>query len=138
MGQKVLIATTQDILCAGLKTIFRADPRVSEVAEVRCQEDLYVQLALDGDLDFLVVSQTMISDMALLPERRFAVLAVKPDLALMRLAYEHGARGYFSKEISAEMLRILLDPRQDGFLVDPFLGEWIVRCLFEKTVLKIT
>ena len=130
MGKKILIATAQDILCAGLKAIFLDDMRVSEIFEVRSKEDLHIQLALHMDLDILVVSQAMISDMALLPRHRFVVLTAEPDLTLMRMAYDHGARGYISRDISADMLRILLGPMEKKFLVDPLLAGWVMHRLF--------
>lgn len=125
MGKKVLIAEARDVLRVGLCSVFQRDNSVSEVRDVATSEDLKKHLS-SFDFDLAVVSQALIADMKMLPEGKFVLIIDKPDLNMLMRAYESRARGYFSTNITAELLRATLNFAKETFFVDPTLVPWII------------
>ncbi|HTK09078.1 MAG TPA: LuxR C-terminal-related transcriptional regulator [Ktedonobacteraceae bacterium] len=131
MGKKVLVAEPREVIRTGLCTVFRNDVAVSEVCEVTTCEELKKSLScLDPDL--VVVSQALITDMNVLPPERSVLLIDEPDLDMLIYAYEHQARGYFSVNVAADLLRATLSSTEQTFLIDPTLFPWMLN-LISKT-----
>lgn len=131
MGKKILIAETREVIRTGLCTVFQKDTSVSEVKDISTREELKKHLS-SFDFDLAVVSQTLITDMKLLPRGRFILLADEPDLSILMCAYEHKALGYLSVNVTTDLLRAILNSNQDGFLIDPTLLPWMMELISEN------
>ncbi|MBV9615597.1 MAG: response regulator transcription factor [Ktedonobacteraceae bacterium] len=129
MGKKVLIAEPRDVIRAGLRSVFQKDISVSEVSDVATREEL--KKYLSPDIDLAVVSQTVITDMKLLPQGRFVLLIDKPDFNVLMCAYEQQARGYFSVDVAAYLLLAALNSTRGTFLIDPVLFPWMMGLIAE-------
>ena len=131
MGKRVLIAEPREVIRAGLCMVFQRDASVSEVIDVAIREEFDEHLS-SLDFDLAVVSHALITDMRLLPQGKFALLIDEPDLNVLMRAYEHQARGYFSVNITADLLRATLNSTRDTFLVDPVLLPWMMELISEN------
>jgi DNA-binding NarL/FixJ family response regulator len=125
MKKKVLVAEPREVIRTGLCRVFQQEPDVSEVSSVATRDELQQHLSFP-DLDFVVVSQILITDIQSLPQGRFALLVDEPDLNDLMCAYEHQARGYFSINITAGLLKAALSSGRDTFLVDQALLPWMM------------
>src|SRR5258707_2331341 len=85
---------------------------------------------LNHRIDLVVVNQSLITDVEHLPSGHFAILTAKLDMAILKAAYKHKARGYLSEQVSAELLHTLLDCSEDTFLIEPSLTPWLMDGLF--------
>lgn len=121
MKLQVLIADHRDILRAGLRAIFAADPNIECLYEAANQEELQKFLRTKS-LDLIFVNQAFISNMAMLPQDRFVVLTSVLDYAVFQEAYKHGAKGYLLENTSAELLCAVLHLPKGAFLVEPALA----------------
>jgi DNA-binding NarL/FixJ family response regulator len=130
MGKKVLVAESREVIRTGLCTVFRKDTSVSEVSEVTTHEELRKHLSR-LDVDLVVVTQALITDMKVLPQGRFVLLIDEPDLDVLMYAYEHQARGYFSFNVAADLLRATLTSNKETFLIDPILFPWMLDLISE-------
>jgi DNA-binding NarL/FixJ family response regulator len=69
--------------------------------------------------------------MKVLPQGRFVLLIDEPDLDVLMYAYEHQARGYFSFNVAADLLRATLTSNKETFLIDPILFPWMLDLISE-------
>jgi DNA-binding NarL/FixJ family response regulator len=136
MGLNVLIAEPCELLRVGLRTIFFESTRVSNIYEAATKESLKTQLR-SYTLDLVVINQVLVTDVMLLPRGKFAILTSEPDIAILKAAYRQGMRGYLSENVSAELLRMVLHPSGDSFLMEPTLAPWFMECLFGNTFSSI-
>lgn len=132
MGQNVLIAEPCELLRIGLRTIFAEDQRVSNIHEATTTKGLELHLRSHG-VDLAVVNQSLITDVTSLPMGNFVVLTSKLDMNILKAAYKHKGRGYLSEQVSAELLRTVLDWHENAFLVEPGLMPCIMDGLFGST-----
>lgn len=128
MAKKVLIAEPREVIRTGLCSVFHKDTSVSEVSSVATRDELKHRLS-SPDIDLTIVSQTLITDIRLLPQGKFALLVDEPDLNMLMHAYEHQARGYFSVNITADLLRAALSSTRGTFLIDPALLPWMMELI---------
>ncbi|BCL80801.1 DNA-binding response regulator [Ktedonobacteria bacterium brp13] len=133
MSLKVLIAEAQEVLRIGLRSILTSDTRVSEVHDVRDERNLHLYLA-NNKPDLVIVNQNLLADISILQTKNFVILAVEPNITTLKAAYEYGARGYLSVNVSAELLRTLLRPSKDAFLVEPTLVPAVMEFVFDKQI----
>jgi DNA-binding NarL/FixJ family response regulator len=131
MGKKILIAEPREVIRTGLCTVFQKDISVSEVKDISTGEELKKHLC-SLDFDLAVISQTLITDMKLLPPGRFILLTDEPDLSILTAAYEHQALGYLSVNVTTDLLRVILHSNRDGFLIDPTLLPWMMELISEN------
>lgn len=129
MGQSIMIAEPSELLRTGLRTIFAEDKRISIIHEATSSRGLETQLR-SHRVDLVVVNQSLITDMMLLPQGDFVILTDRLNMAILKAAYKHRGRGYLSLNVSAELLRIVLDCGENAFLIEPCLTPWIMNCLF--------
>ncbi len=121
MKLRILIAEPRDILRAGLRSLLIEDERVGHIQEVTSREELHRQL-LSEELDLVIVNQSLIADPMKLPRGRFIILAITVDWTLFQAAYQHGALGYFSEDVSAEFLRMVFTLAEGSFLIAPSIA----------------
>src|SRR5689334_18953068 len=131
MNLKILVAEAQEILRVGLCTLLKSDSRVSEVHEAIHAKDLQHCLT-HYKADLIIVNQDLLADISVLETKNFVVLATEPNITSLKAAYEYGARGYLSVNASAELLRSMLRPTRDAFLIEPTLVPLIMDYLFDK------
>src|SRR5271169_4868214 len=79
MELKVLVASPSDILRAGLRTVLTEDKCIVQVYEAATKEEVKTQLHSKCP-DFIVINQSLITDMASLPRGHFVILAAALDL----------------------------------------------------------
>jgi DNA-binding NarL/FixJ family response regulator len=128
MGKKVLVAESREVFRTGLCTVFRKNTSVAEVSEAATHEELKKHLSR-LDVDLVVVSQTLLTDMKVLPQGRFVLLIDQPDIDVLMHAYERQARGYFSFNVAADLLTATLTSTRGTFLIDPGLFPWMLDLL---------
>jgi len=129
MGQNILIAEPCELLRIGLRTIFAEDQRVSNIHEATTKKGLEIYLRSHG-VDLVVVNQSLITDAACLPIGNFVILTSKLDMSVLKATYKQKGRGYLSEQVSAELLRTVLDQDENEFLIEPSLMPWIMDELF--------
>ena len=123
MELKVLIAVSSDILRAGLRTVLAEDRHIVQVYEAATKEEFQAQLHSKCP-DFIVIDQSLITDMTSLPRGHFVILAAKLDLDILQRAYKYGARGYLLENTSAELLRATLYLQNGAFLIEPTIASY--------------
>jgi len=131
MGLNILIAESCELLRIGLRTIFTEDQRVSNIHEATTAKDLELHLRNHG-VDLVVVNQALITDVARLPMEKFVILTAKLDMSILKAAYQNKGRGYLSEQVSAELLRTVLERHENAFLIEPSLMPWVMDGLFGK------
>jgi len=110
MELHLLIAEPRQAQRELLRTIYSASPLVTRIDEATNSEEL--QYKLEHTLpDFVVVHQSLITDISLLPRGHFVILATDLDQTMLLAAYHHGARGYFlDNPLPTAMLLAALNP----------------------------
>lgn len=124
MDTHVLIAVPRDILRRGLRTIFAEDLGMACVQEVTNSEELKEQLGTYPA--FVVIHQSLVMEMQVLPRHHFIILTSEPDKYMLLEAYARGACGYLLESVSTELLRITLHLSKGECLVDPALASWML------------
>jgi DNA-binding NarL/FixJ family response regulator len=125
MKREVLIAEPSEILRAGLQAVLIGDKDVIQLHEAATNEELSTQLC-SKSFDMVVVNQSLITDISMLPRGRFVILTAVLDRAVFQRARKHGARGYLLESISADLLRIALCLKEECFLIDPAIAASIL------------
>jgi DNA-binding NarL/FixJ family response regulator len=125
MERDVLIAEPSEILRAGLQAVLTGDKCVVRIHEAATKEELYTQLH-SKSLDMIVVNQSLMTDISILPRGRFVILTAALDKDFFQRAYRHGARGYLLESTSTELLRTALSLEEGSFLIDPALAPLIL------------
>jgi DNA-binding NarL/FixJ family response regulator len=123
MELKLLIAVSSDILRAGLRTLLVEDKRIVQVCEAATKEEVQAQMRSQCP-NFIVIDQSLITDITLLPRGHFVILAAKFDLETLQKAYKYGARGYLLENTSAELLRATLYLQNGAFLIEPTIASY--------------
>ena len=94
MGLHMLIAESRQVQRQMLYNIYASCPLVGCIDEATNGEELGEKLATIFP-DFVVVHQSLITDILLLPKGHFVIVATEPDKDILIAAYNQGARGYF-------------------------------------------
>ena len=131
MSLKVLIAEAQEVLRIGLRSILTSDTRVSEVHDVIDENTLQRYLS-SNKADLIIVNQDLLRDISILQAKNFVILAAEPDMAKLKDSYEYGACGYLSINVSDELLRTLLCPTKNAFLIEPTLVPIVMEYVFDR------
>jgi DNA-binding NarL/FixJ family response regulator len=130
LERHILIADPREIVRKGLCTIFLGGLPTFHVYEASTIEALKSCLA-QHCIDLVLVSQLLITDMTILPQNKFVVVASQPDILVLREIYKYGALGYVSENVSAEFLKIALCSPKGSFLIEPALVPWIMGHFFD-------
>ncbi|MGZ3610202.1 MAG: response regulator transcription factor [Ktedonobacteraceae bacterium] len=128
MAHSILIAEAREILRVGLRAIVVHDPLIDNIYEASTSEQLLNQLSIHTP-DLVVIHQSLITDIMLLPRGRFIILADQPDKNILLAACALGARGYFLENVSAELLHMAMRLSGRMFLLDPILTPWLFDCI---------
>jgi DNA-binding NarL/FixJ family response regulator len=94
MELHLLIADSHEAQREHVCTVFSTSLLVTRIDTVTTSEELYQKLT-NNPAYFVVVHQSLITDMSLLPNGHFIILASQPDRNIVKAAREHGIRGYF-------------------------------------------
>lgn len=121
---RIVIATPDDIIRHGLKSILVDDNRISNIYEVKNNEMLRFYLKKE-DLDLFLIDQDMINDLSHFLSRKIIIFTMNPNLSILQAAYKCKVRGYFSFHASKEVILKALDDSID-FILDPSLSSWIM------------
>src|SRR2546421_6296565 len=104
MGLHVLIAEPRGILRMGLRTIFADNPLVEQVYEATTSEELQKHLT-SYFLDLVIIHQSLITDIKILPRGHFVLLASVPDRNMFLAALDYGACGYLLENTPADLMQ---------------------------------
>ncbi len=137
MGKHILIAEARAVLRLGLRAIFLDNPGVTEISEATTSEDLKKQLE-QSMLDLVVIHQSLITDIEILPKGHCIILADEPNKNMLLAAHASGACGYLSESASAELLRMTLYLTEGEFLLDPSFTSWILDSVSSETLPSLT
>jgi len=132
MRLEVIIASPRDLVRRGLRVVFESHANVNSVHEIGSLEELMVYLQQEHPLDLLIVDQVLQTDLNLLPQGKFAIIAADPDIHLMHAAYLHGGCGYLTEQAPEELLHALVRSDEETFLLDPSLTPWVMNHLVEE------
>ena len=132
MLKNLLIASPDDIVRSGLRTIFAEDERVADIHEAKTKVDLSTFLASTA-VDVLVIDQVLVTDFTTLPHGNFVVVAAEPNIEFLLSIHQYGARAYLSLHVSAVFLRTILDPAPGAYLIDPTLTLWMLNYMANST-----
>lgn len=129
MSVKILLVEAQEIFRVGLRSILAVDTRVSEVYESTNEKEMERQLSKYKP-DLIVVNRELLKDIAVLRSRRFVIITNELNLAQLKEAYESGASGYLSVNVSSKILCSLLCCSHQAFLIEPALVPKVMEYVF--------
>lgn len=132
MIQNVLIADPCELLRIGLRTIILENIPISNIYEASTHESLKT-LMQSYALDLLVVNQSLVTDVSMLPYGKCIILTSEPDMTFLRAAYKYNIRGYLSDKVSPDLLRIVICSSEETLLIEPSLMSWIMETMFGGT-----
>lgn len=132
MSLKILIVEAQEILRVGLRSILAVDPRVSEIYEATNEKEMHRYLS-NCKPDLIIANQDLLVDIAVLRAKRFVILANELNLAKLKGAYESGAIGYLSVNVSSDLLCSLLG-KEKTFFIEPALVPMVMEYIFNRNV----
>jgi len=133
---QILIADPREALRKGLCAIFAEESAGMHIYEAATSEELTSHLERHS-FDLVVVHQSMVTDISILPQGDFVLLATEPDMDTLQAARLHGARAYLLDNASGDMLRQALHPAKRMFLTDPSISAWILEYLAHHMLLSI-
>jgi len=137
MGMHLLLADSRHIYRSGLRTVFARDSIVSTITEVTNSEDLENKL-LSASFDFVIVHQSLITIISLLPKGRFAILASEPNKEMLLAAHNHNMRGYFLENPAEDVLCRVLHLSAGECSLDPAITPWLLGYLADSPFLSQT
>lgn len=125
MGLRLLIAEPRAVYRKGLYTIFSHDSFIECIHEATTAAEFKTKLR-SSLIDFVIVNQTFITDMGLLPKDHFVIITDKPDRAIFDAAISYGLRGYLLESSLKALIRLVLYLPPGQCLLDPALTLWVV------------
>jgi DNA-binding NarL/FixJ family response regulator len=126
--KKVLIAEAREVILAGLRAIFEEGIEVSEATTYKELQ----RLLMSRSFDLVIVHQSLLTDIRLLPQGKFVLLVDEPDVTLLMQAYKHQMRGFFSVNVPADLLKATLYMTPQTFSIDPVLLPWMLDTLLDS------
>jgi len=103
MGLHVVIVEESDTVRMSLYTPLSTVPVIDTIYEAKTYDEVEKQLATRF-IDLLLIHQSLIEDITLLPRSRFVVLADELDTQMLLAASQHNACGYVLSENASEAL----------------------------------
>lgn len=117
MKKDVLIADPREAFRQELQAMFTSHSKDTQVHEaVTCQELL--EHLKTRTFDFIIVNQTVISDITILPRGKYLILAPQPDMMMLHTAHTQGACAYFHENAPISLVRQIAELPQGIFLTD--------------------
>lgn len=132
MGLRLLIAEPRAVYRKGLYTIFSHDSSVQSIHEATTVAEFQTKLC-PRLIDFVIVNQTFITDMSLLPKDHFVIITDKPDRAIFDAAISYGLRGYLLESSLETLIRLVLYLPPGQCLLDPALTLWVIKTAHDDT-----
>lgn len=126
MPTRVVIAIPSAIYRKGLSSLFPVE--TFSVCEVETENDLTDKLRTES-VDFVIVGQSLIRDISLLPKGKFILIAREPDRAYFLEAVAHVVRGYFLSSVAPELIVEAMNALPGHCYFDPALASWFTDLL---------
>lgn len=120
----LLIAAYRPMFRKGLYSIFAGEPEIDSIVEAATSEELYRKLQ-DNSINFVVAHQSLITNIFLLPQNQFVLLAAKPDREIFLAALKHGVRNYLLDDAPEDLLKKTLHTEPRECIFDLALTPWI-------------
>lgn len=102
------------------------EPVVDSIEEIINRESLK-RLLISRTPDFVIVHQSLITDIILLPRDHFAILTPAPDKEMFLAARKHGITAYLAENPPKELLQEILQLASGDFLIDPAFTNWMLK-----------
>jgi DNA-binding NarL/FixJ family response regulator len=119
----ILLADPRELQRKGLHTLFKT-VRIARCIEAATIHEIK-QALVSYPIDLVVIHQSLITAIKLLPKDHFVIMAERLDIDLLNIARRYGARGYLQENPSLELLQLLLRIAQregeKSFFLDPGL-----------------
>jgi DNA-binding NarL/FixJ family response regulator len=77
----------------------------------------------------VIVHQSLITDILLLPKNHFAILASNPDKEIFLTARNHGIIAYLSENPPQELLQEMRQLAAGDCLIDPAFTNWMLQSI---------
>ncbi len=123
---RVVIAISSALYRKGLSSLFSSE--IFSVYEVETEMELADKLKTEP-VDFVIVGQSLIKDISLLPKGKFILIAREPDRTYFLQAVEHGVRGYFLTSVAPELIVEAMNALPGHCYFDPALASWFTDLL---------
>lgn len=136
MDNRILIVEANDGVRTRLHSLLTEEPMVMIIQEAK-DEASFIRQLYRFHPDLMVMNQGMIGDITSLPRGRFIVLADRPDIAILKKSFLHGARGYLSTQSSSVTFQSILQPASNNFVLDPLFIPWILEQIFHGPLASI-
>ena len=128
MSYNIIVADSRDIHRIGWRTIFTNYECIANIYEAVSKEHLD-QLLQMHPIDLIFVHQSLVTNLAALPPKRFVLLTTKFDIYTFQAAHKYGARGYLLEDASVESLLAALTLPEDTFLTEPRIVSEVITYL---------
>jgi DNA-binding NarL/FixJ family response regulator len=132
MGTHILLALPQNTLRSALKDAYIRSIFTPDICDVASSDELAQQLRTCS-WDFVVVHQSLLTDITQLPQGQFVVITDEPDRTVFLACLIHGLRGYLLERTLSNHLLMSLLLVPGVLLIDPALSDWLANCLGNAT-----
>lgn len=122
--KQVLIAIPHETVRKGVCAAFAEEPNIV-FYEVATEETFQQQLRAQR-FDLVVVHQSLVKDITILPRGRFVLLVSEPDMEMYNIARLHEVRAYLSQNAPSHLLQDALHLPEGGFVTDPTISSWLL------------
>lgn len=138
--KQVLVAVPHETVRKGVCAAFAEEPNI--VLHEAITIEALKEWLREQKFDLVVVHQSLVTDITILPRGRFVLLVSEPDMEMYSMARLHSVRAYLSQNAPSHFLRDALHLPEGGFLADAAacadLVEYLSRCrllLVDESVL---
>lgn len=137
MKKHVLIADPRAAFRQELRAMFTRPPEEEQIYEAATYQELLDQLAKHV-FDFVIVNQSFVTDITILPRDKFMILAPQPDMLILFAARTQGARAYLQENVSVSLIRQTVELPQGIFLTDPAVSAQLADYLAHHLLFSIS
>lgn len=134
--KQVLIADFREAYRKGLCAIFAEEPDGADVVEATTSKEL-VHLIKEHSFNLIVIHQSLITDIASLPQGNLVILATEPDFQTLSLVRRHGVRAYLQENASSDLLRQLLHFPSGTFFNDSAVSSLVSEYLTNHLLITV-
>lgn len=133
MGLHIVIAEERNTVRVSLCTLLSGVPVIDTIYEAKTCNEVEKQLATYS-IDLILIQQSLIADITLLPQGRFVVLAEELDAQMLLAASQYNACGYVLSENASEaLLKIVLRLAEKEGIKAMLLDSTLIPLLYNST-----
>jgi len=138
MGLHIVIAEERNRVRMSLCTLLSSVPVIDTVYEAKTCNEVEKRLATYS-IDLILIQQSLIADITLLPQGRFVILAEELDAQMLLAAGRYNACGYVLSENASEaLLKIVLRLAEKEGIKAMLLDSTLIPLLCNPTIATST